>query len=256
MFDDLEQKNMPTEANSGEQNNNVQLEVASTPAPAPTAPASSQPGKVEDIFSETEKPEVFKPKQIPTAAVNTPPGEEKGSSLKKIIILIVIILALALFVWAMFLVFKYVSSSLEEKSNEPPIVEETFLPPEIFVDENEPPVINNNLDNIDGANPIIPGIDNLDDQIDVPPVAIQIMDSDQDGLSDENEYLLGTDINSVDTDIDGLFDREEVEVYKTNPLDADTDGDGFSDGDEVRGGYNPNGPGKLYEIEIDPNISE
>ena len=52
----------------------------------------------------------------------------------------------------------------------------------------------------------------------------------------------------VDTDRDGLTDREEVKVYKTDPLNADTDGDGFNDGDEVDQGYNPKGSGKLYEI--------
>jgi len=52
----------------------------------------------------------------------------------------------------------------------------------------------------------------------------------------------------MDTDNDGLFDREEVEVYKTDPLNFDTDGDGFLDGDEVKAGYNPKGEGKLYEV--------
>jgi len=73
-------------------------------------------------------------------------------------------------------------------------------------------------------------------------------DSDQDGLSDEEEKQLGTDINSVDSDDDGLFDREEVKVYKTDPLKADTDNDGYLDGDEVKNGYDPKGPGRLYEI--------
>ena len=74
------------------------------------------------------------------------------------------------------------------------------------------------------------------------------IDTDKDGLDDEREKLLGTDIYSMDTDNDGLFDREEVEVYKTDPLNFDTDGDGFLDGDEVKAGYNPKGEGKLYEV--------
>ena len=36
-----------------------------------------------------------------------------------------------------------------------------------------------------------------------------------------------------DTDGDGLSDGEEVNVYHTNPLVSDTDGDGLTDGDEV-----------------------
>lgn len=74
-----------------------------------------------------------------------------------------------------------------------------------------------------------------------------IMDSDKDGLTDDEERTYGTDINEPDSDGDGLFDKEEIKVYKTNPLDPDTDADGYIDGDEVKGGYNPNGPGKLLE---------
>lgn len=77
-----------------------------------------------------------------------------------------------------------------------------------------------------------------------PPV-----DSDRDGLSDEEEAALGMDTKTVDSDDDGLFDREEVRVYKTDPLKKDTDGDGYLDGEEVKKGYNPKGAGKLYKIE-------
>lgn len=77
-----------------------------------------------------------------------------------------------------------------------------------------------------------------------------ITDTDGDGLTDEEEVTLETNINEPDTDGDGLFDREEVKVYKTNPLNPDTDGDGFTDGQEVKGGYNPNGEGKLFEFNI------
>ena len=74
------------------------------------------------------------------------------------------------------------------------------------------------------------------------------LDSDGDGLTDEEEWRLGTAIDNVDTDNDGLFDREEVKVYKTNPRNPDTDGDGHIDGDEVKGGYNPLGTGRLLDI--------
>ena len=85
----------------------------------------------------------------------------------------------------------------------------------------------------------------------VSPLADQIIitDQDQDGLSDEEEMALGTDPNNIDTDTDGLFDREEVMVYKTDPLNPDTDGDGHQDGVEVKNGFNPNGSGKLFEIQ-------
>jgi hypothetical protein len=74
---------------------------------------------------------------------------------------------------------------------------------------------------------------------------ISTVDSDNDGLTDVEEKIAGTNPNVVDTDNDGLSDYEEVKIYHTNPLVADTDGDGYLDGAEVKSGYNPTGPGKL-----------
>ena len=78
----------------------------------------------------------------------------------------------------------------------------------------------------------------------------QPLDSDNDGLSDSEEATLGTNPLNPDSDGDKLFDREEVSVYKTDPLIKDTDGDGYEDGAEVRGGYDPKGPGKLIKIPV------
>ncbi len=58
-------------------------------------------------------------------------------------------------------------------------------------------------------------------------------DDDEDGLTNAQEARLGTDPNVADTDGDGLSDGEEVRRYRTDPLRGDTDGDGLSDGDEV-----------------------
>jgi hypothetical protein len=58
---------------------------------------------------------------------------------------------------------------------------------------------------------------------------IFIQDSDNDGISDDNELLLGTNPNLADSDTDGLSDYFEVNNFGTNPLDTDTDDDNFDD---------------------------
>jgi hypothetical protein len=64
-------------------------------------------------------------------------------------------------------------------------------------------------------------------------------DPDHDGLTNLQEFQLGTDPNNQDTDGDGLSDGDEVNKYHTSPLIPDTDGDGIPDGIEVRTGSNP-----------------
>ncbi|MFH1145453.1 MAG: hypothetical protein V1707_00610 [bacterium] len=61
------------------------------------------------------------------------------------------------------------------------------------------------------------------------------------------QSLSGSKTVSKDSDRDGdtLSDYDEVYVWKTNPDNPDTDGDGYTDGLEVRNQYNPLGPGKL-----------
>jgi hypothetical protein len=64
-------------------------------------------------------------------------------------------------------------------------------------------------------------------------------DIDGDGLTNDLEELLGTDINNPDTDNDGILDGIEdfnrngrIDSLETNPLLADTDKDGIIDGIE------------------------
>lgn len=97
----------------------------------------------------------------------------------------------------------------------------------------------------------------------------QGVDVDKDGLDDVREREIKTNPQNPDTDSDGLNDGEEVIVHKSNPLSPDSDNDGLSDGDEyliwktnilnpdsdndtypdgteVKNGYNPLGPGRLF----------
>ena len=50
----------------------------------------------------------------------------------------------------------------------------------------------------------------------------------------------------IDFDQDGLTEEEELNIYNTDPYNPDTDGDGYEDGEEVEGGYNPLGEGSLW----------
>ncbi|KKR31234.1 MAG: S-layer domain protein [Candidatus Falkowbacteria bacterium GW2011_GWF2_39_8] len=52
---------------------------------------------------------------------------------------------------------------------------------------------------------------------------------------------------AIDADKDGLSDSDEIAIYKTYPNNPDTDGDGYSDGEEVKNGFNPLGLGKLIQ---------
>ena len=64
-------------------------------------------------------------------------------------------------------------------------------------------------------------------------------DSDGDGLTDGLELDIGTDPLNVDTDQDSLTDYQEVMFHGTNPLKEDSDGDNLSDAFEIENGLDP-----------------
>ena len=231
--------------------------VGDLPAPAapksPSAFTESKPSAgVEDIFSNTDagedepiKPAAFQPKAGPTSTEEPSVEESSGNKLRKIIIPFVLIVTLGAIGVGGVYGYKYVinligaeDAKVINNSGEENKQNDVTGPVDTEIIEPEP-------DNI--TSPIKPA-----EPISTPPSspasATPPQDTDGDGLSDQEEITLGTNINSVDTDNDGLFDREEVYVYKTDPINEDTDGDGFLDGAEVQDGYNPNGSGKLYEI--------
>lgn len=70
-------------------------------------------------------------------------------------------------------------------------------------------------------------------------IDLSTVDSDGDGLTDDEELGYGTDPNLADTDGDGLSDADEINLYNSNPTLADTDLDGMSDGEEIAAGSNP-----------------
>jgi hypothetical protein len=84
--------------------------------------------------------------------------------------------------------------------------------------------------------------------------AVQPVDTDGDGLSDEEETAIGTDPNNVDSDADGVQDGGEVNAG-TDPLLADTDGDGFTDKEELDLGSDPLDPNSFPQG-TEPNAFE
>ena len=66
-------------------------------------------------------------------------------------------------------------------------------------------------------------------------------------INEENTSVPEEVVVDLDSDQDGLSDADEINVYGTNPLKSDTDGDGYLDGDEIKNGYNPLGEGSLSQ---------
>ena len=75
--------------------------------------------------------------------------------------------------------------------------------------------------------------DGLNDEDELTGMAWK-WDSDQDGLSDYYEAIIGSDPRSADTDTDGLLDGWELN-YGTNITDRDSDKDGLRDLREIAG---------------------
>ena len=87
-------------------------------------------------------------------------------------------------------------------------------------------------------------------------------DKDGDGLSNLDEFNLGTDVNDPDSDGDGISDGEETNAgadgFVTDPLNPDTDGDLVPDDLEIEIGTDPTDPNDnalaaaLVELQVTP----
>lgn len=60
-------------------------------------------------------------------------------------------------------------------------------------------------------------------------------DQDADNALDARELEMGLDPYNADTDGDGVADGDELDIYATDPFNWDSDGDGISDGEELFG---------------------
>lgn len=209
------------------------------PIPQNQVSQSRSASPVEDMFSETdkqEKPAIFQAKTTPASMnqaeglmpsqIDPYTGEQIKAKNKTIVfaLMLISLMLVAMLGWYAYRVFF--------RSIVPEAVPSVITP-----------VVNTPVDKTSPVQdtPVDLPVNNSNKQ-----EAEQTKDSDGDGLSDAEERSLGTNPLEVDSDGDGLFDKEEVKFYKTDPLDTDTDKDGYADGIEVKGGYNPNGPGRLY----------
>ena len=236
----------------------------------PNQPAAGTP-PVDDIFAETDKsveaknfsgyynqnpvaaPSAGAPTDIEAQKTGLSAGEDlsassKGKIFKVVLIALFIILLIGLgyLVYTKFLVGQEVTEAPIINTNIPtttqkvetdvatvtiPVSEELTVVTSTPLSTTTPPV--SNLTDTDG--------DGLTDEEEtVLGTDINLKDTDGDGLSDYDEVKVNnTSAVKVDTDGDGLSDYEEVKIYKTDPNIVDTDGDTYTDGAEVKSGYDP-----------------
>ena len=77
-------------------------------------------------------------------------------------------------------------------------------------------------------------------------------DPDGDGLTNLTEREIGTDPLAADTDGDGLTDGEETTRTHTDLLKSDTDGDGVDDRREIQWGTDPLVPQETFDVTAPP----
>jgi hypothetical protein len=73
-------------------------------------------------------------------------------------------------------------------------------------------------------------------------------DLDEDTLTNIDEAASGLNPAMADSDFDGLNDGDELNLHKTKPSEADTDGDLASDGWEVAKGFDPLKANKSFDV--------
>lgn len=78
--------------------------------------------------------------------------------------------------------------------------------------------------------------------------------SDIEGMTQYDKYMMGLDWHDgSDSDDDGLTDKEEIEIYGTDPLKASTADDLYKDGYKVQNGMNPLTYYEMSDVKFENN---
>ena len=82
-------------------------------------------------------------------------------------------------------------------------------------------------------------------------------DPDGDGMTVNEELERGLSTILADTDRDGIADADEIRIYGTDPVKADSDEDGAEDGWELEHGYSPYSPNATFQLSCETSgVSE
>lgn len=232
MFDDL---------NNNQSTGGEVEDILSGTEPVDKSESVQSPGVNQDENLEKINQEMIKQGLMPSEDKKSFSVEEslaKNRTLFIVGMVGVVVVVLAIVGWLLYR--KYNKSNTEQN--------------QVKINQEEPVNNQNTTTQSEEEVPIDPELNevgsNNEETIEEPVVTKpEPADSDMDGLTDDDEIILGTNIHRVDTDSDGLSDYDEVNVFGTDPTSADTDRDGYLDGEEVANGYNPNGAGKLQTLE-------
>lgn len=218
------------------------VEVATSSTDVPSTLVMGDATQAVDPFEGVDAPAMQTPPAAEAALEANTPARGRG---KKILLVVALVVGGAIVI----IVGALVALNLSSRSVKRAVDERAATPPSTETAEPVPSVTPNR--DSDAATVPIVSPTPSPDALPSTPVSAQPtvpLDSDGDGLSDADEAGIGTSARKPDTDNDGLFDREEVETYRTNPLNPDSDSDGYLDGEEVSNGYDPNGSGKLFDV--------
>ena len=259
MFEEVNNHDAAAAANTPEAQNNNPV------AGQPTAGSPKGEPVVQDIFANMDKPDsniplnpqpsgtITKPLEANVGAqsANQPPVKSASKAKLVLVILIILVVAAAgVLVYSQY--FKKAPAEViipesvvnieedvpvndSEATTESPVADII----ETEINTEEPVAIDTNLSTEEGE-PVVETGDNID--------MGEGLTSEEPAVIGEENTLVPEEVAvDLDSDQDGLSDADEINVYGTNPLKSDTDGDGYLDGDEVKNGYNPLGDGRLSQ---------